>query len=72
MMLEEKHPDLVHVEIINAWNHTNYVPFDDQKVLEENQAGGVSYLKKVCYDLTKDRPLDGQKGEKNEKAGNAT
>jgi hypothetical protein len=48
------------------------IEFDDKKVLEEIQGGGVSYLKKFCYDMLKDRPLQGQKGTKNEKAGNET
>lgn len=62
MMLEEKHPDLVHVTVATG------VPFEDQTVLEEISAGGLSYLEKFVYDNTKDRPLNGQKGEKNEKA----
>ena len=66
MMLEEKHPHLVHVDVATG------IDFDDKKVLEEIQGGGVSYLKKFCYDMLKDRPLQGQKGTKNEKAGNET
>lgn len=57
MMLEEKHPDLVHVEVMNAWNHTSNGNFNDKKVLEEISAGGLSYLEKFVYDNTKDRPL---------------
>lgn len=66
MMLEEQHPDLVHVTVATGTD------FDDPKVLEENEGGGVSYLKKFCYDMLKDRPLKGQKGTKNEKAGTET
>lgn len=60
LMLEEKHPHLVHVEVCTG------IPFDDETAVREGAEGGVSYLKKFCYDMTKDRPLDGQKGEKDE------
>ena len=73
MMLEDKHPHLVHVEVATG------VPFDDTAVIQEDQEGGVTTLKKFCYDMNKNRPLDsakaetnGQKGTKNGKAGNAT
>ena len=66
MMLADKHPHLVHVDVATG------VPFDDEAVIKEDQQGGLKFLKKFCYDMTKDRPLDGQKGKKNEKAGNAT
>ena len=66
MMLADKHPHLVHVDVVTG------VPFDDEAVIKEDQQGGLKFLKKFCYDMTKDRPLDGQKGKKNEKAGNAT
>lgn len=66
MMLEERNPELVHVEI------TTGQAFDDKQVLEEAAQGGVTYLRKFCYDMTKGRPLNGQKGKQNEKAGNET
>lgn len=52
MMLEEKYPHLIKVEIATGF------PCDDFQVLEESTKGGVSYLRKICYDLSKGRPLD--------------
>lgn len=72
MMLADKYPHLVHVEVLNAWNHESIGAFDDRTVLEEAAQGGVTYLRKFCYDMIKGRPLQGQKGNKNEKAGNET
>lgn len=64
MMLEEQHPDLVHVEVATG------IHFDDYAVLEEYANGGVSYLKKFVYDNTKGRLLNRQKGKENGKTGN--
>jgi len=72
MMLADKYPHLVRVEVLNAWNHESIGNFDDRTVLEEAAQGGVTYLRKFCYDMLKGRPLQGQKGNKNEKAGNET
>lgn len=57
MMLADKYPHLVHVEVATG------VYFDDRTVLEESAQGGVTYLRKFCYDMLKDRPLNGQKGK---------
>lgn len=51
LMLADKYPDLVNVRVATG------IPFDDAKVLEEAEQGGVSYLRKFIYDSTKDRPL---------------
>lgn len=66
MMLADKYPHLVRVDIVTG------IDFDDRTVLEEAAQGGVTYLRKFCYDMIKGRPLQGQKGNKNEKAGNET
>ena len=63
MMLADKYPELVHVDVVTG------IDFDDKTVLEESSQGGVSYLRKFCYDIRKGRPLQGQKGGKNEEAG---
>lgn len=60
MMLEEKHPRLVHVEIMNHWNHQEE-NFDDEKVLEEYAEGKVSYLKKYMEDYEKQITMGGSK-----------
>ena len=72
MMLADKYPHLVRVEVLNAWNHKSIGNFDDITVLEEASQGGITYLRKFCYDILKGRPLQGQKGRTNEKAGNET
>lgn len=54
MLLEDKHPHLIHVDVVTGTD------CDDAKVLEEAQEGGVSYLKKILYDMVKDRPLDAE------------
>ena len=61
MLLEDKHPNLIHVEIATGF------PCDDTAIIEEAQQGGVSCLRKILYDMTKDRPLD--KGETPRRTG---
>ena len=58
MMLEDKYPELVKVDVVTG------VDFDDKQTLEDASQGGVTYLRKFCYDMLKDRPLQGQKGNK--------
>jgi len=67
MMMEREYPGIVHVEVCTG------IPFDDQQVITEYEQGGVHTLRKFCYDMSKDRPLKGQKGNENGKtAENAT
>lgn len=56
MMLEEKYENLVRVNVCTG------IPFDDEKVIEEDQSGAVLFLKKFCYDIRKESPAD-QKGQ---------
>jgi len=51
MLLEDKHPHLIHVDVCTG------IPFEDETAIREAEEGGVSYLKKIVYDMTKDRPL---------------
>lgn len=62
MMLEEKYPDLVKVNVCTG------IPFDDLTVMEEDCAGGVSFLKNFCYNMGKESPTDtkGQEETENE------
>jgi len=57
LLLEDKHPHLIHVTVATG------TPFDDERAITEAEQGGVSYLRKFLYDMTKDRPLDGEQGE---------
>lgn len=67
MMLANEYPEVVRVEVCTG------IPFDDDLVLKEHQQGGVPYLQKFVYDMTKNRPLKGQKEANHEKnAENAT
>ncbi len=56
LILADKYPDLVRVHVATG------VPFDDAAAIEEAEQGGVSYLNKFVYDMTKDRPLSTEEG----------
>lgn len=51
LMLQEKHRNLVSVQVCTG------TEFDDEKAVTEAEQGGVSYIRKFVYDMTKDRPL---------------
>ena len=59
LMLEGKYKSLIHVEVCTG------IEFDDEKAITEAEQGGVSYLQKFVYDMSKDRPLTAAEAVKN-------